>query len=113
MREGDEHSGQLLVHPPGQVRDNGDWDAHEDALEHGLAPGRVVEVSGRIRPDSRADQSGVVGTEGIPHDRQGSRTDVQQRQGQQHGATLGGVPLFIEPGRFGGEGFVGHRQGGE
>nr|BFE72577.1 hypothetical protein GCM10020092_058780 [Actinoplanes digitatis] len=104
LREGAEHGGELRVGALVEAVDGAERDAHEDALDDALAPGRGVEMR-RVRAERRGDQPGVVGAQRVVQQRHQLGADLQQRQRGEHGQPLGGVALLVQ---VGGPGRVGH-----
>ena len=73
VHERGEHARGAARRAPGQPVERRDRDADEDALEHRLVVGGVVEVLGRVRAERGGDQARVVRADGVVDDAERAR----------------------------------------
>ena len=105
-----EHPASSPSARPARSVDDGQRHAGEDALEHGLPPGRRVQVPG-VRAERGGDQPGVVGADRVVQQRHARPPRCgSSGRAAQHGPLLGGVAVPVErlgrrrvPGRQRGE----------
>ncbi len=97
---GRDHPGQLLVAALVEPCDRGQRNTDEQALEHALPPGLVVEMATAVGAECGGHETYVVGAQGVGDERQRQIADVQHRQRAKHRALLVGVTITVEVARL-------------